>query len=524
MDAHGVQNLFAEEDAWATNLMTAQTDAKSDEIIGGNLNSLLKGLILLFSKQYKYLPCPPTVWSDAVGSIFLCLYKCSLLESCLHRLDILFIQLENFSALNIPKVEIVIYCRGAIEFMKTWVVKFPHCLSEEDFVKLHHIACKLNHKLTTTASIYLDLRIDVSDLYKIMSAEMQTRYSLHSLPPIYDYHLSIDIPVSLGTFSASGGNETATEKLKASLASKENKFKLEIFGGDAFLDEVSDEEEEDAAAADAAAAAIAIETPRVEKGLDLLHDSSVVKGKFWDLDLLEIARQWTLVDHMLFRTLNVASLLASSSSSIPLYHHSYKNGGTKKSIDRFNIGSSWLTYSILTISSAEKRAQHISKLIALAKHMCTLGNFHGLMTVLTALQQGCVHRLKITFDMLQDEDKESMQELKVHSHISYLFSMLITLSMFCVLIVHTQVLMAGEKNYMRYREEIQSRVLKIEGTNRFLLDYVHFPNYSKSRVKFLLFRPKRSRHRQHRQGYRSSSGGTCSSLDGHRGVSWRLHG
>ncbi|RYH32331.1 hypothetical protein EON65_00700 [archaeon] len=432
MDAHGVQNLFAEEDAWATNLMTAQSDAKSDEIIGGNLNSLLKGLILLFSKQYKYLPCPPNLWSEAIGSIFLCLYKCSLLESCLHRLDVLFIQLENYSTLNIPKAEIVIYCRGAIEFLKTWVIKFPHCLTEEDFVKLHHVGCKLNHKLTTHVPVYSDLRIDVADLYKVMSTEMQTRYSLYSIPPTYDYHMSIEIPLTIGTFSASGGNETATEKLKASLASKENKFKLEIFGGDAFLDEVSDDEEEDEKTADTAAAVIVIETPRIEKGLDLLHDSGLVKEKFWDLDLLEIARQWTLVDHMLFRSLNVASLLASSSSSIPLYHYSYKYGGTKKSIDRFNIGSSWLTYSILTINTPEKRAQHISRLIALAKHMCTLGNFHGLMTALTALQQGCVHRLKITFDMLSEQDKESMQELKVYLRLLFLFIL-------CFLYYSTQI-------------------------------------------------------------------------------------
>lgn len=46
--------------------------------------------------------------------------------------------------------------------------------------------------------------------------------------------------------------------------------------------------------------------------------------------------------------------------------------------------------------------------------MAELANFNGLMIILTSLQQGCINRLKYTFDGVNKHDKQKLQQLQVY--------------------------------------------------------------------------------------------------------------
>jgi hypothetical protein len=88
-------------------------------------------------------------------------------------------------------------------------------------------------------------------------------------------------------------------------------------------------------------------------------------------------------------------------------------GGARAFIDRFNALSAWVTFSVLNHADIDARAQKISFFIRLAGHLSELANFNGLMIVLTALQQGCIARLKYTFEVVPKQDKAKLALLQV---------------------------------------------------------------------------------------------------------------
>jgi hypothetical protein len=67
----------------------------------------------------------------------------------------------------------------------------------------------------------------------------------------------------------------------------------------------------------------------------------------------------------------------------------------------------------LAPESPQERAAMIIKFIHLAVELQKLGNFHGLMAVLTALLQGCISRLLISFDLIAKADIQQLSMLKV---------------------------------------------------------------------------------------------------------------
>ena len=89
-------------------------------------------------------------------------------------------------------------------------------------------------------------------------------------------------------------------------------------------------------------------------------------------------------------------------------------GGVRAFIDRFNALSSWIIFSILKETELQIRIKRITYYIKLASHMAELANFNGLMIILTSLQQGCINRLKYTFDGVNKHDKQKLQQLQVY--------------------------------------------------------------------------------------------------------------
>jgi len=153
----------------------------------------------------------------------------------------------------------------------------------------------------------------------------------------------------------------------------------------------------------------------------------------------------------------------------------------RRFIDRFNTASLWATASVLACQTAQDRADRYSDLISLAGCLESLGNYNGLMSVLTGLQQGSISRLHEMLLLVSQDDKEKLADL--------------------------QNTMAGNKNYQNYREALKAydagsgnkdkagkavvphlgahlaELTSIaEGNPEFLPDQPHLFNYTKKRL------------------------------------------
>lgn len=153
---------------------------------------------------------------------------------------------------------------------------------------------------------------------------------------------------------------------------------------------------------------------RVPPGISLLQNPTELKLEA--IDSLELARQWTLIDHALFCSIPLYSLLGngdrSDSYTAPRFRQ-LKVGQVRRFIDRFNATSMWVTRTILQCNTPHEKAQIISKFIQVMSHLADLYNFNGVMAVLTALQQGCIARLKISFDLVSRSEKAKLEKLQV---------------------------------------------------------------------------------------------------------------
>jgi hypothetical protein len=89
----------------------------------------------------------------------------------------------------------------------------------------------------------------------------------------------------------------------------------------------------------------------------------------------------------------------------------------KQIIDQFNALSSLVTASILDCNDIDSRVELMAKVIRIADLFRSYHNYHGLMAVLSGVEQACITRLTRTFQMLQEQYKKEFQifnSLKVH--------------------------------------------------------------------------------------------------------------
>eukprot|EP01038_Epipyxis_sp_PR26KG_P005997 gene5997-8258_t len=217
-------------------------------------------------------------------------------------------------------------------------------------------------------------------------------------------------------------------------------LKLEIFGGDSFLDDISDDDSVPHLPP-ASQLELIDNAPisRIPVGHSLLKDPfELAANLLQSVDILELARQWTLTDYNLFLAIPLYPFLSreSPSTSAPRYLQ-VKHMQIRRFIDRFNACSNWVAYSILKPTTAIDRAAILSTFIRLAGFLHELRNYNGLMAVLTALQQACIVRLEKTFSRLNQSERDKLHSL--------------------------QKLMAGNKNYQNYRNEVSRMVPKSGG-------------------------------------------------------------
>lgn len=418
---------------------------KKQEIIGIDLNTLLFGLFKLFGKQVLRkddFSCDVVAWENIVEPAFVYLPQIVPMNDILVRILILMRKLS-------PETEEIVH--GALEFLLFWVVQFRMFLHSQHLMLLNTFATTETGTfigIQQECSAYgLDPRLVDRFVAKLERLRQVVRSALQEhvdeqlhWDPVHD--LPRTGPQLFLTEGAWDGQLKAEikEQLKKTLT-EGPKIKLEIFGGEALLDSDSDDDDEDDAPAntygdgDDGEDGVTYPVVRIGPGVSLVDSVAAFAKKLLDLDPTELARQWTLLDAALFQRLRMHAILKTcvGTDEDPfagnkLLQDTMDFGGVKRLVDRFNSASTWVTSVVLAGESPAHRGLLITKFITLAQQLQQLGNFLGLMAVLTALQQGCVSRLALSFEQVSRDALQQLQQLKK--------------------------LMAAGKNYARYRAEL----------------------------------------------------------------------
>ncbi len=86
-------------------------------------------------------------------------------------------------------------------------------------------------------------------------------------------------------------------------------------------------------------------------------------------------------------------------------------------IDRFNALSLWATVEILNGLTPIDRADMYVYMVELSSLLAELRNYHGAMALVSALQQGCITRLKETIELVPVKSFEKLALLQVRMRI-----------------------------------------------------------------------------------------------------------
>ena len=430
-DSQGIIDIYGEVD----NNISFSSHGKKIEIIGASLNSILRNLIQFFGEKQipakagyleGSLPGGTNCWEDVIDGCFVCLSQVAGIDEIMVRLSLVVSRVVDS-----PKFPIVL-CNGVITFITCWVFNGLSFILDRDRLKLRSWIQTLKSQLAQAPMAASHIQQLIQCTHKLQRAEVGISTCLLEVNKRNNQVSSIVEPNIYFIEGKWDGDETKVKEtkgaiLKAQMATMP-KVKLEIFGADMLFDDDSDEDQLDQPAAPEQDENLKLSLKRkypvtrlksVE--IDLLANPSSLSSKLLDLDLLELARQWTLVDHTLFQVIPFSNLIQPCFSTAKKYHEfekifeNIRTNGVRKLIDRFNTASTWVSHVILSQQTPPERASTISKFINLASHLHKLGNFHGLMVIITALQQGCIARLAISFDLVPKVDLKVYQDLKVRS-------------------------------------------------------------------------------------------------------------
>lgn len=122
---------------------------------------------------------------------------------------------------------------------------------------------------------------------------------------------------------------------------------------------------------------------------------SLKKIKFSDLDPLELARQLTLREFMLFEKITPFECLTRRQSRSKARNNTLE--GTPH-IDVFiqnsNDLTNWVGAMILSYTDARKRSQAIKYFTNVAEYCRQYNNFSSMMAIISAISSATIHRLK----------------------------------------------------------------------------------------------------------------------------------
>lgn len=127
-----------------------------------------------------------------------------------------------------------------------------------------------------------------------------------------------------------------------------------------------------------------------------------------DLDPLEVARQMTLMEETIFRTIRPREF----------HKQAWNKAGRELNAPNLNKLTlhankmiNWVTTEILKVSETSDRAALISRFIRIAVALKSLNNYSGVMEILSSLHSSAVSRLKMSWNDVSKKDKDSFEEL-----------------------------------------------------------------------------------------------------------------
>eukprot|EP01103_Thecamoeba_quadrilineata_P014814 TRINITY_DN4508_c0_g1_i2.p1 TRINITY_DN4508_c0_g1~~TRINITY_DN4508_c0_g1_i2.p1 ORF type:complete len:806 (+),score=199.71 TRINITY_DN4508_c0_g1_i2:277-2694(+) len=129
-----------------------------------------------------------------------------------------------------------------------------------------------------------------------------------------------------------------------------------------------------------------------------------------DLDNLEIARQFCLVEYDIFKTIKPRELLNQSWTHKTLKEVSAPN--VLAMIRRFNRVSQWVTTRVVNKEHIDKRVEIVTKFIMIALNCRKLHNFNATQEILAGLEASPCHRLKRTWKKLEPKVLNIYESLK----------------------------------------------------------------------------------------------------------------
>jgi len=128
---------------------------------------------------------------------------------------------------------------------------------------------------------------------------------------------------------------------------------------------------------------------------------------FMDIHPEEMARQITLVEHDLYKSIKPWELLEWNSKDKHL-----KSPHILNMINKFNHMNKWVQVEILKAGeSVRQRAAIFGRFLEICGYMKELNNFNGMMEILSAINSTAIYRLKLTWAALGSKQLELYEEL-----------------------------------------------------------------------------------------------------------------
>jgi hypothetical protein len=470
IDKHGYLDIRLE--SWESNIRFDEDNGVA-VITGLSINALLHGIFLLNGYDTSIsnrLLGGVVCWDEILPTTYMCLlYQMSVFEFIARvRLladDCLIKRLEYTERLVISEshqyVSNLFY--GSLIFMHTWLSNFNEYLTDAQIRILRQgIVCIGNQgvrrisgkkDIDLCGDVYRQLevmvdivsrersilvtgtcpRIFMSDRFQSMAhlsiydqsaydfipkQEEYTRqgkfdYIYH--PRDFQYHahrMTIPgIPRYVGCW-----DEEAAKKLNDTKQSLkvDSKVKVEIFGGSNLFDQSDSEDDEDSSSS-RPIPLIAMKKPLIEAPITMGLEAGV-DSDIWSYEVKELARQITLIDHALFCSIPLPSMIGTDWTNP---RHMMSAIEYKRFSDRFNTLSLWAITSILREDELDGRAKRYSQIVSLAHELFNIGNYHAAIALYTSLKQGCIVRLELTIKRLDKVTKDLLLTLQVTYHTSF---------------------------------------------------------------------------------------------------------
>jgi len=131
------------------------------------------------------------------------------------------------------------------------------------------------------------------------------------------------------------------------------------------------------------------------------------------LDPIELARQLTLIEYDMFKTIAPKELLNLS------WQNKDKEilaPNVLKMIRRFNDVSTWIYTCLVTEPNLKKRQTILRKFIRTAEECLKLSNFNAVFEITSGLSNSCIFRLNKTWEGIRGKDTFHAQQERITSN------------------------------------------------------------------------------------------------------------